>query len=55
MFHAIHLGALMLLIWMLYPIALFVLWIYLMYTAYVGRKVILPVVGPMAEKQAYSA
>lgn len=28
------------------------LWIYLMVTAYQGKKIVLPVVGPMAEKQA---
>lgn len=30
----------------------FVLWVYLMYTAYQGRTVKLPFVGPLAEKQA---
>ena len=30
----------------------FLLWLFLMYKAYNGEKVVLPVVGPMAEKQA---
>jgi len=29
-------------------------WIYLMVKAYQGQKVVLPVIGPMAEKQANS-
>jgi uncharacterized membrane protein len=33
-------------------IALFATWLYLMYSAYNGKQVILPVVGPLAEKQA---
>ncbi|MFZ0589680.1 MAG: hypothetical protein WAM39_04305 [Bryobacteraceae bacterium] len=33
-------------------IGLFATWLYLMYSAYNGRKVILPLVGPLAEKQA---
>ena len=33
-------------------IGLFATWLYLMYSAYNGKKVILPIVGPLAEKQA---
>jgi uncharacterized membrane protein len=29
-----------------------ILWLYLMFKAYNGEKVVLPIVGPMAEKQA---
>jgi uncharacterized membrane protein len=36
----------------LYGLACMILWIYLMVMAYQGRKIVLPVVGPMAEKQA---
>ncbi|MFN8638860.1 MAG: hypothetical protein U0360_05260 [Dehalococcoidia bacterium] len=27
-------------------------WLYLMYTAYQGKKIVLPVIGPLAEQQA---
>jgi uncharacterized membrane protein len=40
---------------MLYPIlglGFFVLWLVLMYKAYNGERWVLPVVGPLAEKQA---
>jgi len=30
----------------------FVLWLYLMFSAYQGRKVVLPVIGPLADQQA---
>lgn len=33
-------------------LALFVIWIMLMYKAYNGERWVLPVIGPMAEKQA---
>jgi uncharacterized membrane protein len=33
---------------------LFLLWLYMMYKAYTDQKVVLPVIGPMAEKQAAS-
>ncbi len=36
----------------LFPIALFFLWIFLMYKAYNNEKFMLPVIGPMAAKQA---
>ena len=36
----------------LYALACLILWVYLMVMAFQGRKVVLPVVGPMAEKQA---
>ncbi len=36
------------LIWL----AVFVLWLYMMYTAYNGKKIKLPVIGDLAEKQA---
>lgn len=40
------------LIWRLYEIAVLVGWLYLMYSAYTNRKIVVPVVGPLAEKQA---
>lgn len=49
---AIHMWALAGTIWTIYEIAVFVLWLYMMYTAYNNRKIVLPVIGPLAEKQA---
>lgn len=46
------LGALFALIWGLVGLAGFVLWVYLLYSAYVGKRVSLPVVGPIAENIA---
>ncbi|HEV2444780.1 MAG TPA: hypothetical protein VGS58_02610 [Candidatus Sulfopaludibacter sp.] len=37
---------------MLYGLACFCLWIYMILTAYQGKKVVLPIIGPLAEKQA---
>ncbi len=37
---------------MLLGLAGFGLWLYLVYSAYQNKKVVLPVIGPMAEKQA---
>ena len=34
------------------PIASFVLWIILMYKAYNRERLVLPIIGPLAEKQA---
>ncbi len=50
--HTIHMGLLSTLIWLIYPFAMLALWLYLMYSAYTGKKVVLPFVGPLAEKQA---
>ena len=36
----------------LISLAGFVLWVYLMFQTYQGRKVVLPVIGPLAEQQA---
>ena len=36
----------------LFHLALFLVWLYLMYTAYNNKKVKLPVIGDLAEKQA---
>jgi uncharacterized membrane protein len=33
-------------------LAFLVLWVYLMYMAYQGKRFVLPVVGPLAEQQA---
>lgn len=49
---AAHAGALVVLLWRLYQLATVLGWLYLMYTAYTNRKVVVPVVGPLAERQA---
>lgn len=49
---AMHAGALVWLFWRIYQLALFAGWIYLMYSAYSNRKIVVPGVGPFAEKQA---
>lgn len=36
----------------LYDLCVFLGWLYMMYTAYNNKKVLLPVVGPLAQKQA---
>lgn len=46
------LGTLFGLLQMLYGLAVFVLWLYLMWKSYQGQKVVLPVVGELAQKQA---
>jgi uncharacterized membrane protein len=47
-----HLWFLTMLLYPLIGLAIFVGWIYLMISAYQGKKVVLPVIGPLAEKQA---
>jgi uncharacterized membrane protein len=47
----IHLGALASLaqlVWLLF----IVLWLYLIISAYQGKTVVLPIIGPLAQKQA---
>ena len=39
-------------LWMAVRLAFFILWIYMMYSAYNNRRVKLPVIGDLAEKQA---
>ena len=46
------LGVLMGLFSMLFTLLWVGLWIYLMISAYQGKKVVLPIIGPLAEKQA---
>jgi uncharacterized membrane protein len=47
------LGALiMLLLWCVFGFGLFGLWLFLMYKAYNKEKFVLPIIGPLAEKQA---
>lgn len=37
---------------LLVSLAFFLLWLYMMWKTYSGEKVVLPVIGPLAEKQA---
>ena len=53
MFHIMH--SLTLLGLVIYPVlglAIFGLWVYLIVSAYQGRTVVLPIIGPLAEQQA---
>jgi uncharacterized membrane protein len=49
---AVHLGLLVGTFWLVLRLAVLVGWIYMMYMTYNNKKVVLPVVGPLAEKQA---
>ena len=37
---------------LLVGLGLFCIWLYLMYSAFNNKKIVLPVIGPLAEKQA---
>ena len=50
-FGVLHMYSLLLLS-PLISLAFFVLWIYMIVTAYQGKKVVLPVIGPIAQQQA---
>ena len=50
-FVALHMFSLLFLS-SLISLAFFVLWIYMIITAYQGKTVVLPVIGPIAQKQA---
>lgn len=55
LFHGFYYGGLWAvwgMIWSLYGLFCFVLWIYMLIQTYQGRTIVLPVVGPMAQKQA---
>lgn len=41
-----------LLLWAVLSIGAFIVWLMLMYKAYSNQKLVLPVIGPLAEKQA---
>jgi len=42
------------LLWLAFSLGVLILWLYLMYKAYNKERVVLPVIGPLAEKQAHS-
>ena len=46
------LGSLVGLINLVFGLAVFLLWLYMMWKAYQNEKVVLPIIGPLAEKQA---
>jgi uncharacterized membrane protein len=41
-------------LWPLFGLACFALWLYLIFSAYQGKTVLLPLIGPLAQKQALS-
>ena len=43
-----------LLMWLAFSLGILVLWVFLMYKAYNKERFVVPVIGPMAEKQAQS-
>ena len=55
LFHGFYYGGLWAiygLFWSLYGLACIVIWLYIIIQTYQGKTVVLPVVGPMAQKQA---
>ena len=46
------LGTLVGLIHLVFRLAVFLVWLYMMWKAYQNQKVVLPIIGPLAEKQA---
>jgi uncharacterized membrane protein len=51
--HIPILGAIMTgLIYLVIGLGAFIMWLYMMFKTYNGEKIVLPVIGPMAEKQA---
>jgi uncharacterized membrane protein len=42
------------LIWPIFGLGCFLLWLYLLFSTYQGKTVVLPIIGPLAQKQAQS-
>jgi len=42
------------LVWLVFRLFCFALWVFVIYSAYQGKTVLLPVIGPLAQKQAQS-
>jgi uncharacterized membrane protein len=40
------------LVWQLFGLACLALWAFMIYSAYQGKSLVLPVIGPLAQKQA---
>ena len=47
-------GFLALLFWPIFALAWILLWLYLLISTYQGKTIVLPVIGPLAQKQAQS-
>jgi len=47
-------GIISLLVWLVIGLGMFVLWLVMMFKTYSGSRIVLPVIGPLAEKQANS-
>ncbi len=45
-------GGMLLFLSPLFSLAMFILWLFMMFKAYQDQKVVLPIIGPLAEKQA---
>jgi uncharacterized membrane protein len=45
-------GGITLIIWPVFWLALFILWLYLLISTYQGKTIVLPGIGPLAQKQA---
>ena len=43
-----------LLFWPIFGLGMLVLWLYLLFSTYQGKTVVLPIIGPLAQKQAQS-
>ena len=54
MMYGFGLWGMMTMVYLCIRLALFVLWLFLVIKAYQGQKFVLPIVGPLAEKQANS-
>jgi uncharacterized membrane protein len=54
MFHAVSfsLGLMVSSLHLLVSLGFFLVWLYVMWKSYQGEKVVLPLIGPLAEKQA---
>jgi len=40
--------------WPLFGLACLLLWLYLLFSTYQGKTIVLPIIGPLAQKQAQS-
>lgn len=40
--------------WPIFILGMFLLWLYLLFSTYQGKTVVLPIIGPLAQKQAQS-
>jgi len=40
--------------WPIFILGCFLLWLYLLYSTYQGKTIVIPIIGPLAQKQAQS-